>query len=296
MPIQAACPTSFHMRFATLRQMSAAQPVPRSSLPPPPLPRPGARWAILLDVDGTLLDLADDAQAVVVSAELLHLLHALHQAVGGALALVSERGVDDLDRLLGHRRWAVAGLHGIELRHADGSFRRRNPASGAQTRMRDAVVALATRFDGVEVEDKHAAIALHCRHHPERLAALHDAARALIPQMRGYELQSGHQVLEFKPADMDKGRAVNELLARAPFLGHLPVYLGDDLADEHAFDSINRARGLSVRVGTREPTRANHSLASPAATQDWLQHVLHAVVHGAPADVRLPSGNPSVQP
>lgn len=268
----------------------------RSSLPPPPLPESGARWAILLDVDGTLLDFVDDPQGVVVSPSLLRLLHELHGALDGALALVSGRGLDELDRLFDRPRWAAAGLHGLELRHADGSFRRRSPLAAEQARMRAEVVALAARFDGVQLEDKLSAIALHCRHRPAQLAELHDAARVLVAQLHGYELQPGHQVLEFKPAGMNKGHAVHELLARHPFAGHLPVYLGDDLTDEHAFESINRTRGISVRVGQREPTQAHYSLASPAATEDWLQRVLDALVHGASAHARLPAGNPPRQP
>lgn len=162
--------------------------------------------------------------------------------------------------------------------------------------MRAEVAALAACFEGVQVEDKGSAIALHCRRQPLQLSELHDAATALMPQLRGYELQPGHHVLEFKPAGMNKGKAVHELLVRAPFASHLPVYLGDDLTDEHAFEAINRVNGISVRVGQREPTRANYSLASPAATEGWLQRVLDAIVHGASAHARLPPGNPPRQP
>lgn len=266
-----------------------------SSLPLPPLPDPGARWALLLDVDGTLLDFADDPQAVLPCESLLQLLHALHQALGGALALVSGRGLDDLDRMFGHPRWAAAGLHGLELRHADGSFRRRQPLAVDESRMRDAVMTLAARFDGVQLEDKQSALALHCRREPVQFAALLAAAMALMPQLHGYELQPGHHVLEFKPSGTDKGRAVQELIARPPFLTRLPVYLGDDLTDEHGFQSVNRLDGISVRIGQREPSHAHYSLASPATTQDWLQRVLDALVQGASAHVRPPAGNPPRQ-
>lgn len=275
--------------------MSTAPNPRRSALPSPPLPDAGARWGLLLDVDGTLLDFADDPQSVLPGESLLQLLHALHDALGGALALVSGRSLDDLDRMFGHRRWAAAGLHGMELRHADGSFRRRLPLAVDERRMRDSVMALAARFDGVQLEDKQTALALHCRREPAQLAALLAAAAALMPQLHGYELQPGHHVLEFKPSGTDKGRAVQELIARTPFLGRLPVYLGDDLTDEHAFRSVNRLDGISVRIGQREPSHARYSLASPAATEDWLQRVLDALVQGASAHVRPPAGNPHRQ-
>jgi trehalose 6-phosphate phosphatase len=276
--------------------MSTAIPAiasaPRHSLPPPPLPDAGARWAIFLDVDGTLLDFADDPLSVRPGASLLALLHALHQALDGALALVSGRELADLDRLFNASRWAAAGLHGLQLRDADGNRRNFAVAPADQTRMRDATQALARRFDGVQLEDKQVAIALHCRRAPAQLPALHEAATTLMKQLPGYELQPGNLVLEFKPTGMDKGRAVLELLRRAPFAGRRPVYLGDDLTDEHAFASINSRHGLSVRIGTREPSLAQSTLPGPAAAEAWLSRVLDALTHGAIAHAGFPEGKP----
>lgn len=261
-----------------------------TSLPAPPLPNGAARWALLLDVDGTLLDFADDPQAVEVRAALLDLLHRLHGALDGALALVSGRGLDDLDRLFGHPRWAATGLHGLELRHTDGSFRRISVAPAQQQRMRDVTRSLAARFDGVRVEDKGSAIALHCPGGAGQLSELHDAARELLHDLPGVELQPGRRVLEFKPANMDKGRAVEELLRHEPFVGRKPVYLGDDLTDEHAFAVINQRNGISVRVGMREPTLAHSTLPDPAATSIWLNCVLEALNHGTQTHAKPTGG------
>jgi trehalose 6-phosphate phosphatase len=279
--------------------MSTATPaIARAShdpLPPPPLPDAGTRWAIFLDVDGTLLDFADDPLAVRPDTALLGLLHALHQRLDGALALVSGRELADLDRLFAASHWAAAGLHGLQLRHADGSRRDFAVAPAQQAHMRDAAHALAARFDGVRLEDKHAAIALHCRRAPALLPALHEAAVAVMAHLPGYELQPGNLVLEFKPAGMDKGRAVLELLQHTPFAGRRPVYLGDDLTDEHAFASINARHGLSVRIGMREPSLAAFTLPGPAAAEVWLTRVLDALTHGAPIHARL-QGDPTRQP
>ncbi len=271
-------------------------PSAHAPLPPPPLPAPAARWALFLDVDGTLLDFADDPRAVTVSASLLRLLHALHAALDGALALVSGRALDDLDRMFGRTHWAAAGLHGLQLRHADGSFRRIDMPAAEQAHMHAATHALAARFDGVQVEDKQVAVALHCRRAPEQLAALHAAALALLQELPGYELQPGNHVLEFKPSGMDKGRAMVDLLGRSAFVGRMPIYLGDDLTDEHAFASTNRKCGVSVRIGTREPTLAHFTLPDPAAAEVWLTRVLDALTHGAPTHARPSTGHPHRQP
>lgn len=249
-------------------------------LPLAPVPAADAHWALLLDVDGTLLDFKDDPQAVAASPSLIDLLGNLHHVLRGALALVSGRAIEDIDRIFGHPGWAAAGLHGMELRHADGRFRRGQVSTSDRTRMRKLVDELVARFDGVEIEDKKQAIALHCRNDPDQLVALHAAAEALLPQLAGYELQPGRQVLEIKPSGIDKGQAVAELLEQPPFVGRVPVYLGDDLTDEHAFEHVNRVQGLSVRVGSREPTTAHFTLRDPAAAQAWLQRVLNNISRG----------------
>ena len=196
--------------------MSSTKPASVSApLPAPPLPGPNQRWALFLDVDGCLLEFADDPAAVFVSPALRLLLQALHD-----------------------------------------------------------------RLDGVQLEDKQHAMALHCRRAPDRLPVLREAAEAVAADLPGYELQPGNLVMEFKPAGMDKGRAVEELMRQPPFAGRTPVYLGDDLTDEHAFEAVNRAGGTSVRVGQREPSHARFTLPSPAAVQAWLERVRDALGHG----------------
>jgi trehalose 6-phosphate phosphatase len=264
-------------------QATHADLMEQTSLPAPPLPSRDTRWALFLDVDGTLLDFRDDPRSVSVSDELSGLLHALHDALDGALALVSGRGLDDLDRLFGNPHWAATGLHGLELRRADGSFRRLTVDSDQQERMHLATTALAARFDGVEREDKQMAVALHCRRAPHHFTSLRDAAFGLIAELPGYELQPGNLVIEFKPAGMDKGRAVSELMASAPFAGRLPVYLGDDLTDEHAFASVQKKSGISVLTGPPRPSHASFSLPGPAAVEVWLARVLDALSRGTPS-------------
>lgn len=263
--------------------MSSPKPASVSApLPAPPLPRPDQHWALFLDVDGCLLDFADDPAAVSVQPVLRALLQALHAGLDGALALVSGRRVDDLDRLFGAPPWALAGLHGYELRHSDGRHREISVAPADQARMRAAVQALAAQLDGVQLEDKRYAMALHCRRAPGRLPALREAAAAVAATLPGYELQPGNLVMEFKPAGMDKGRVVEELMRQPPFAGRTPVYLGDDLTDEHAFDAVNRAGGVSVRVGSREPSHARFTLPSPAAVHAWLDRVRDALGDATP--------------
>ena len=290
---------ALHIHLVIVDAMStprAATAPPHPTLPAPPLPSADAGWALFLDVDGSLLDFVDDPRAVRVSSALLALLHALHTATAGALALVSGRELDDLDRLFDRPRWAAIGMHGLELRHASGAFRRISVPQSQQARMHREALALAARFEGVQLENKQLAVALHCRRSPDQLARLHVAASELAARLPGYELQPGDQVMEFKPAGVDKGRAILELMQVEPFADRVPVYLGDDLTDEHAFDAVNRRDGISIRIGEREPSAARFTLPDPAATEAWLTRVLDALTHGAHTHARLSEGGPARQP
>ncbi|HEX5305381.1 MAG TPA: trehalose-phosphatase [Dyella sp.] len=271
--------------------MTAPRNVPPApELPAPPLPAPGARWALFLDVDGTLLDFQDDPAAVAATPPLLDLLQRLHGALDGALALVSGRALPDLDGLFG-QPWAMAGLHGLQLRHADGTGREHSIDASAHEQLRQRARAALESLQDVQLEDKGMAIALHCRRSPERFEAMREAATALADATPGYELQAGDLVMEIKPAGMDKGRAVRELLQRAPFAGRLPIYVGDDLTDEHAFDAVSRAGGSGIRVGYRLPTAAQFTLPNPAAVHAWLLRVHRALMQGASPHDLTPHGD-----
>src|ERR671913_402269 len=84
---------------------------------PPRLPRDAA---LFLDFDGTLVDIAETPEAVHVPPALVALLSDLSDQLGGALAVVSGRQIDVLDRFLAPLRLPAAGEHGVQRRDADG--------------------------------------------------------------------------------------------------------------------------------------------------------------------------------
>lgn len=256
--------------------MSSAKP-----LPAPPLPTADEQWALFLDVDGSLIEFADRPEQVQVPSALRQRLHRLREQLGGALALVSGRNISDLDSLFGAPDWPKAGLHGLELLTPDGQRRDGQVDPREQHKLRREAAALVEHLPGVRLEDKGLAIALHARGAEHQWEALNEATEALIGSLPGFELQPGNLVVEIKPANMDKGRAVAELLALPPFLGRTPVYLGDDLTDEHAFATVNLENGISVRVGEREPSLAQFTLPTPAAVHAWLSRLSDVLEEGA---------------
>ena len=248
--------------------------------------------ALFLDVDGTLLEIAASPQAVSVPDDLRERLRALFLASGGAVALVSGRAIADLDKLFVPLTLPSAGLHGFEHRSASGVYRRRPlPSAVVLEAARGAMLELAARHAGLLVEDKRFALALHYRGAPLLEDAAITAMRDIAARAGGeLEVQRGKMVVELRPAGATKGEAVAAFLGEAPFAGRLPLFVGDDLTDEPAFELVNRCGGVSVLVGAPRPTAARTRLADVAAVRDWL-----AQLQAEPASaLRRLSGAPSV--
>ena len=250
-----------------------------ADLPAPPETGADTGWALFLDVDGTLLDIACHPDDVRVEPHLHDDLSRLHAHLGGALALLSGRTLSQLDALFDWNHRAAAGLHGAELRTPAGNERITGDATTfTRVRMRAAALVAATR--GVILEDKRIALALHYRHAPAaRDSAQHIAQTLLHEAGNHYALQRGDHVFELKPAGVDKGRALAALMQDSPFRGRTPWMLGDDLTDEHAFRHVNANGGISVIVGARRPTEAHHALDDPAAVRAWLHALVEAKPH-----------------
>ena len=261
-----------------------------SPLPAPPLPGVDDRWALFLDVDGTLLDATDRPDQVCVDTPLRQLLDELYAMLDGALALVSRRSLDDLDDLFSHPRWAMAGLEGLEVRGADGRYRGVHIGAARRSLIRDIACTVAARVPGAVLEDKGMAMELHCQS-PQQYDALCEKVEALLPSLAGYEMQCGNLAVELRPEGMDKGKAVASLLSGWPFNGRMPVYVGDDLTDELGFATANLESGLSVRVGMRAPSLARFALSEPADARAWLLRVLRALKHETLSHAHSYGGN-----
>jgi trehalose 6-phosphate phosphatase len=227
-------------------------------------------WAIFLDIDGTLLEHVERPDAVHADAALGTLLIALRDVAGGALALISGRPVATLDALFAPLRLAVAGQHGIERRSADGKLHRHAFALEPLRRAARQLGEFAARHAGLLLEDKGCSLALHFRLAPQLAGAAREAvAEALATLGAGFEIQDGKMVFELKPGGRDKGKAIEEFMAEAPFAGRLPVFIGDDTTDEYGFAIVNRIGGHSIKVGPG-PSSARWRLADAAAVREWL--------------------------
>jgi trehalose 6-phosphate phosphatase len=246
------------------------------ALPPPP-PLRAADIALFLDVDGTLLEIEREPGAVHVPERLCRILERLQAATGGALALVSGRTLDQLDRLFAPLRLSAAGLHGLERRNLGRGIERARPEPAALEQARRRLGAFAAAHAGVLLEDKGLTLALHYRQAPAAAAAAIATAEAAVAESRGaLVLLHGKMVCELKPPGVDKGRAIAAFLEEAPFAGRPPVFAGDDVTDEAGFVVINHRGGVSIRIGGGPPTAAAFGCPNVRAMQSWLRDLLGA--------------------
>lgn len=210
-------------------------------------------WCLFLDVDGTLLELAATPDRALVAPPLRDLLDRVNRSLGGAVALISGRTIDDLDGLFEPRQWPASGVHGLERRDSKG---RRHVADSVDietvARARDRISELSTRFPGTLVEDKGLAVALHYRLAPHFEHELRRELRTLTSDLGAeFRLLEGRMVLEVRPGGATKADAIRAFLAEPPFVGRWPIFMGDDTTDEDGLAAVERFGGLSVAVGDR---------------------------------------------
>lgn len=240
---------------------------------------PPASSAYFFDVDGTLLELRRRPEEVVADEHLRGLLTRLQSAAGGAVALVSGRSIADLDRIFDPLTLPAAGLHGADIRFPDGA--RQVPRADLMDEARPSVAAFAESHAGIWLEDKGATLAIHFRERPE-LAGEVLAFLSHFQQGRDLAVQEGKMVVELKSAAFDKGTAIKTLMSREPFEGRFPVFIGDDLTDEHGFSEVQRAGGVAIRIGVPDvPTQARLHMPDPAYLRERLRELAaHHLVIG----------------
>jgi trehalose 6-phosphate phosphatase len=216
-----------------------------------PLIPPGltADTALLLDLDGTLLDFASTPDGVVVPPDLPGTLRQLRACFGDALAVITGRPIIDVDRLLGDIPYAVAGEHGGVIRHAPGNTPERAELADLPPEWLERAEQAIAAHPGALLERKSRSLVLHYRRAPGAEAALR---AAVLDMLAGHEdrfaLMESAMALEMKPLGADKGSAVASLMGRPPFAGRVPFFIGDDVTDEDGIRVALTLGGHGLRV------------------------------------------------
>ncbi len=236
---------------------------------PPVLP---GHYAFFFDLDGTLAEIKPHPDQVAIPAATLQMLHQLSLNSAGALALISGRSMAELDRLAGPYRFPLAGVHGAERRDIHDHVHIVSLPEALIQRLQTQLSAALAELPGTELEAKGMAFALHYRQAPQHQEAVLRLAEKMAQQHPQLALQPGKCVVELKPAGINKGAAIAEFMATAPFKGRTPVFVGDDLTDEAGFQVVNQAGGVSVKVGPGE-TEAGWRLENVASVWQWITDV-----------------------
>lgn len=246
------------------------------------LPTPDANWAVFLDVDGTLIEIAETPEAVRVPMATITLLTTLKKVLGGAVAFVSGRSIAQLDRLFAPLHGPAAGLHGLERRAADGTVTRSTAISPELETARAMLHEFAEKAPGVTVEDKGLALALHYRRAPAAEAEARRLVYGVVKRVGDHlHVQEGKMVLEIKPNHARKDTVVDEFMSEPPFEKRIPLFAGDDFTDEDGFRAVNRLGGHSILVGHRARTDAKHQVGSVDDFVNWLERATYELARQA---------------
>src|ERR1700742_3381026 len=253
-----------------------AVPVPRAVLPHL------KEMAILLDIDGTLLDLAPTPREVWVPPGLAKTLNRLLARTKGALALVSGRSLNDIDLIFAPAQFPAVGGHGAEMRLSGDGEAVAAHAPPMDKELKRRLAAIARLSPGILLEDKGYSLALHYRLAPHAEKAIYEAVsliRADLPNAP-IEVLPGKSVCEIKHSGFNKASGVRELMKHEPFKGRRPLFIGDDVTDETVFAIMPDMNGLAFSVGRRAQGVTGY-FDEPNDVRAFLAHLLNdAVVSG----------------
>ena len=244
-------------------------PVPRSLVPHL------SEIAILLDIDGTLLELMPTPREVWVPPGLSKTLNRLMVRTNGALALVSGRSLNDIDLIFAPDQFPSVGGHGAEMRIDPDSGSVASHAPPMDKELKRRLAAIAKLSPGILLEDKGYSLALHYRLAPQAEKAIYEAVsliRADLPNAP-IEVLPGKCVCEIKHSGFTKATGVRELMTREPFKGRRPLFIGDDVTDETVFGIMPDYDGLSFSVGRRAQGVSGH-FDAPSDVREFLVHLL----------------------
>jgi trehalose 6-phosphate phosphatase len=252
-----------------------------STRSPGTIPAPGefaqrfGDYAFLLDIDGTLLDLAPTPREVWVPPGLANTLNGLFERTAGALALVSGRSLNDIDLIFAPELFPAVGGHGAEMRLSADSEAVATHAPPMDKELKRRLAAIAKLSPGILLEDKGYSLALHYRLAPHAEKAIYEAVsliRADLPNA-AIEVLPGKCVCEIKHAGFTKATGVRELMTHEPFKGRRPIFIGDDVTDEAVFAIIPDFDGLAFSVSRRAKGVADH-FDQPNDVREWLAGLL----------------------
>lgn len=232
------------------------------------------RWALFLDVNAALGEVAEMPQRLHVFERIKQLLVTLTVRLDGAVALISDRSLDDVDRVFSPLRFCVAGLHGCEYREANGCVTRTPLHSEQLMEAREKLDALVHLHPDLRLEDKGYGLAINFRLAPHLEEVVHRAAEALCCDLGAqFAVEPGSCSVEILPASCTTATLISLFMQQAPFARRIPVFVGDNTTSNSVFDVVNGFGGVLISVGSTECTAENDESSRVEDMVRWLEHV-----------------------
>jgi trehalose-phosphatase len=225
----------------------------------------GKSLVIFLDYDGTLTPIVSSPEKAVLAQEMRNRIERLSKRY--MVAVISGRGLRDVQQHVGVEGIYYAGSHGFEIAGPRGEQEEYEPGKEFLPVLDDVEKEIRAELEGIEgvfIERKKFSLAIHFRQtRQDDLEAVKSAADRAAKQHAGLRLSSGKKIYELQPKiDWHKGKALHRVLELAGLdnTDVVPVYIGDDVTDEDAFRAI-RSGGVSIVVGNEpRPTQARYAL------------------------------------
>jgi trehalose 6-phosphate phosphatase len=241
-----------------------------------PYPIEAEHLAFFFDFDGTLADIAERPEDVEVTDATRKALNALRQSMQGAVAIITGRDIAAIDRFLKPVQLPIAGVHGLTRRDATGTMHHPEYDGDALKSIQSKLERFVADEDGLLLEPKEGALALHYRLRPELEGVCLEAMEQAVNGTPSITVRRGKMVIEALGHAGNKGEAIESFLTERPFAGRVPVFVGDDLTDEDGFASVNRLHGISIKVGQGD-TLAHYRVQDREELLSWLNAIIERI-------------------
>ena len=244
--------------------------------------------AVFYDFDGTLSEIVEDPDSARLVDGAADALTSLSAAC--PVAILSGRDLADVRERIGLPGLWYAGSHGFELTGPDGTHHQNPEAAASIPVLAGAAADLADQLGhipGVVVEHKRFGVAVHYRNAARDRVGEVAAAVRTAGQRTALRVTTGREVIELRPnIDWDKGKTLRWVLdyirdneGAGPLL---PIYLGDDITDEDAFDAVDDD-GIAILVrhsddGDRA-TAARYALDDPDRVREFTERLARRLAH-----------------
>ncbi len=237
--------------------------------------RVAKRIALMSDFDGVLSPIVDDYRKAAMPPRTKMLLRACARKF--FVAVISGRGINDLQKRVGMNEISYAGNHGLELQIQGKKTQTKSSKVAETTIQRTAkkLVKLEKQFPGLHLENKRLTLSMHYRMVPVRLRE--DAVLAVRRVLEGgikagsLNVLDGRMLFDIRPKiGVNKGTAARAILRAVP--GALPIFIGDDATDEDAFKVLKK--GITIHVGSKEKSAARYYVSSRREVDVFLDTLL----------------------